>query len=58
MICMVCNNDLAACVCPELRQRALAIVESGYVLIGPDYLRRILEQADRQSKNPQIERTE
>lgn len=47
MICMKCDKDFCACVCPDLEERFGKILESEHVIIGEDYKRRIREHIER-----------
>jgi hypothetical protein len=59
MICCACDNDLAKCVCPDLRERFERILKSKHVHIGEEYQQRIWAQIDRNEKSgPQTTTTE
>jgi hypothetical protein len=47
MICMKCNQDLAACPCPDLKERFEKILQSEHLYVGPDYQERIRQQIER-----------
>lgn len=47
MICIQCDQDLAACTCPDLKERLEKILKSKYLIIGDAYQRRIREQIAR-----------
>jgi hypothetical protein len=50
MICCKCDNDLAACTCPDLRERFEKILKSEHIVIGYDYQKRIREQIERNER--------
>jgi hypothetical protein len=47
MICCNCDKDLAACTCPDLKERFERILKSEHLIIGDVYQRRIREQIAR-----------
>ena len=50
MICIKCDKDLAACICPDLEERFERISKSDYLFIGEDYKKRIREQIERNKR--------
>lgn len=50
MICGRCEKDLAACICPDLRERFEKILQSEYVVLGINYQQRIREQIERNER--------
>lgn len=50
MICCKCDNDLAACTCPDLRERFETICKSEFLKIGAEYQNRIREQIERNER--------
>lgn len=56
MYCCKCNNDLADCTCPDLKERLESLKNCEYLHIGPGYLKRIEKQAEnpeKQAENPE-----
>lgn len=51
MICQKCDNDLAACVCPDLEARYNQIKDSEFIHIGAEYKARIEAQIKRQKES-------
>lgn len=47
MHCCRCNNDLAACTCPNLKERLDKLCECESIYIAPDYYKRIAKQAEK-----------
>lgn len=47
MICIQCDEDLAACTCPDLKERFERILKSEHLIISDDYQKRIREQIAR-----------
>jgi len=47
VICMKCNKDLAACICPDLEKRLEVILKSKFLHVGADYQARIRAQSER-----------
>lgn len=41
MICKKCDQDLADCTCPDLKERYERIVKMEFLFIGPEYRKRI-----------------
>ncbi len=50
MICIKCDQDLAACTCPDLNERLEKIIACKHVHVGAEYQRRIREQAERNKR--------
>jgi len=59
MICCNCDNDLAKCVCPDLRERFESILKSPYLKVGHAYEMAVREQIARNEKSgPETTKTE